>query len=238
MSSPLLFIPGLLCTGELFTAQIEEFGRDFQYSIADQSSFGDISACADAILERAPQVFTPIGLSMGGYLLFELLRQAPERIDRFVIVDSSARVSAAGEAQFAEREKRMGLVDLAKTAGMAPVIEALAPSMLGRSNRDDTDLLALVQSMAEETGAERFEKQQRLILSRPSSLDDLQTFRQEALVIIGEEDVLTPMAMAEEMADGLPSAELAIIPQAGHLSPIEAPDAVNAALEDFLFTND
>lgn len=229
-SSHLIFIPGLLCTGELYAAQIAALGDRVSYQIADHGGHDDITSCAAAILERAPERFTPIGLSMGGYILFELLRQAPERIERFVIIDSSARPDKPEQS-----DKRREMIALAQTEGMDAVAQALVPSMLGRSNREDEDLLSLMYDMARETGPERFAHQQRLIMSRPDSRPDLAAFERPALVMVGEEDVLTPKDVVEEIADGLPNADLAVIPECGHMAAIEAPEAVSAALEDFLF---
>ena len=230
MSKPnLVFIPGLLCTGELYAAQIAALGDRVNYQIADHGAYDDIAACAEAILERAPQSFVPVGLSMGGYITFELLRQAPDRVERFVIIDSSSRPDKPEQSG-----KRLEMIALAQTSGMDAVAEALVPSMLGRSNRKDEYLLAMMRDMSNETGPVRFANQQKLIMSRPDTRPDLASFDQTALVIVGEEDVLTPKDVNEEIADGLPNADLAIILECGHLATIEAPEAVSAALEDFL----
>ena len=190
----IVFIPGLLCTGELYTAQIAALGTRIRYSIANHGGHNEIRNCAAAILDRAPEKFIPVGLSMGGYILLELLRQAPERIERFVIIDSSAAPDAPEQG-----DKRRAMIELAKTDGMDAVAEALVPSMLGRSNRQDEDLLGLMYDMARDTGPERFEFQQNMIMSRVDSRPDLPACEMPGLVIVGEEDVLTPIARAEEI---------------------------------------
>ena len=100
--------------------------------------------------------------------------------------------------------------------------------------RNDAALLAIARRMAADTGAETFLRQQRAIMGRPDSRPDLPAIRVPTLVGVGEEDSLTPPELAEEMAAGIPGARLVRIPDAGHLPPMEQPDAVTKLLREWL----
>jgi pimeloyl-ACP methyl ester carboxylesterase len=228
-SGTLIFVPGLLCTGELFAPQVAALNERYDVRIADTLSDTTIDAMADRILAQAPERFALAGLSMGGYVALSLARKAPERLEKLVLMDTSARPDT--EEQTVNRRR---LVELAQRSGMGPVSQVLSEKVLAERNRDDRRIRALVDGMAEEIGVETFLIQQEAIIGRVDSRPHLSAIAVPTLVIVGEEDELTPIALAREIADGLADARLVAIPEAGHMVTIEAPDAATRALEAFL----
>ena len=179
---------------------------------------------ARAILADAPPVFRLVGLSMGGYLAFEILRQAPERVGELVLFDTSARADTDEV-----RENRLQMIRMAQNGGFGR-IPSMFPRLVAPGRVDDLQLAALVEGMRQAVGAEGFVRQQMAILGRPDSRPLLAKIDCRTLVVVGEGDQLTPPALAQEISSGVPGAKLAIIPGAGHLAPMERPEAVNAVL--------
>ena len=172
---------------------------------------------ARAILADAPPVFRLVGLSMGGYLAFEILRQAPERVGELVLFDTSARADTDEV-----RENRLQMIRMAQNGGFGR-IPSMFPRLVAPGRVDDLQLAALVEGMRQAVGAEGFD-------SRPL----LAKIDCRTLVVVGEGDQLTPPALAQEISSSVPGAKLAIIPGAGHLAPMERPEAVNAVLQRWL----
>lgn len=186
-----------------------------------------LGAMAVELLAHAPPRFTLIGLSLGGYLAFELIRRQPERIERLVLLDT--RAVADTEAQ---RQGR--LADIAKV--QAGGIDALAPELPMRwmhpANRPRlTDLMA---SMARGIGARGQFNQQQAMLARPDSQADLRTVRVPTLIACGREDSATPLAEHERMRDCVQGARFEVVEQCGHLTTIEQPALVTSLLSRWL----
>lgn len=226
----LVLVPGLLCTADLFRAQIAALdGRGCVVHVADHSSDASVASIAGRILADAPPRFALAGLSMGGYIAFEIMRQAPERVERLALLDTSARPDMPEQS-----ENRRRLVALAEKKGVAVPAREMFAKLVAPSRADDAELLTTFLAMAEATGTGGFARQQTAIAARPDSRPTLAAIRCPTLVLVGAEDQLTPPPLAEEIAQGIPGARLAVIPGAGHLSTLEAPEAVNDALNGWL----
>jgi pimeloyl-ACP methyl ester carboxylesterase len=156
---------------------------------------------------------------MGGYIAFEMLRQAPERITRLALLDTSAR--GATEASNGPRRQMMAL---AEKGVFTEVVGLLWQKLVAPSRLSDAALRATVGVMANETGPDIFIRQQKAIMGRPDSLPMLGGIDVPTLVLVGEEDQITPPEHACEMAEAIPGARLEIIPGCGHLSTLEALD--------------
>jgi pimeloyl-ACP methyl ester carboxylesterase len=229
LSLPLVLVPGLLCSARLYGAQIAALWPFGQVAVADHRRDADMAAIAAAILAQAPPRFALAGLSMGGYIAFAMLRLAPERIARVALLDTAARPDLP--EQKAGREK---LIGMAKAGKLSDVVEMLTPRFLHRSRQNDEALKRVVREMAAETGAEAFVRQQKAIMSRPDSRPLLASIRCPTLVLVGEGDELTPPELATEIAGGISGAKLVVVPDCGHLSTLEKPEAVSAALSESL----
>ncbi|HEY4973772.1 MAG TPA: alpha/beta fold hydrolase [Steroidobacteraceae bacterium] len=226
---PTLLLPGLACTARLYAAQIPALWQFGPVTVAEHRRDDSIAAIASRILAQAPPRFALIGLSMGGYIAFELLRQASERVLRLALLDTTARADTAEQS-----ERRRGLIERARGEGFGAIADLLYPLLVHPDRRDDPHLRGLVRGMAEDTGAEAFIRQQSAIISRRDSRPDLAAITCPTLVLVGDADQLTPPERAQEIAAGIRGAQLVVVPDSGHLSTLEQPERVNAALRQWL----
>lgn len=223
-----IFVPGLLCTDWLYGPQFEGLpGLDI--SIGDHRSHDSMEAIARHILDSAPDTFVLAGLSMGGYVAFEMMRQAPERVTALIVMDTGARADTAEQTL-----KRQWLMDMASLQGLDPIIETLTPLFLAERHHGKEELTELIRDMAHETGVKTFMKQQKAIMGRANSRPTLASITCPTLVLVGAEDTLTPPDLAKEIATGIKGAHLRAIEKCGHLSTLEQPEAVNNAIHSFL----
>lgn len=225
---PILLVPGLLCSARVYVPQLPALWPFGPLTIADHRRDDDIATVARHILDTAPPRFALAGFSYGGYIAFEIMRQASERVARLALLDTMAPPDTP-EAT-AGREKLMAMAQAGK---FDEVIDLLATRFLHVDRHKDEPLKRIVRDMAHETGTEAFLRQQRAIMRRPDSRPLLAAIKCPTLVLVGDGDVLTPPARAKEIADGIAGSRLAVIANCGHLSTLEKPDAVNAALVEW-----
>lgn len=228
-SLPVVLIPGLLDSARLYAAQIPELWRCGPVMVADHTRDDSMGAIARRILANAPPRFALAGLSMGGYISFEILRQAPARVAKLALLDTSARADTP-EAT-AMRRAQMAL---ASAGRLDEVVEQQLPRLLHPLRRNDPQLREINRLMAEEVGPEAFIRQQTAIMGRPDSRPTLATVSCPTLVLVGEQDELTPPERAAEMAHGIRAAQLVTVPECAHLSTLERPREVTRALLDWL----
>ncbi len=183
---------------------------------------------ARRILAAAPSRFRLAGLSMGGYIALEIMRQAAGRVAKLALLDTSARPETPEQT-----ERREKLIALAEAGRFLEVNNALWPVLVDPSRQKDSALRADIDKMAEETGAEAFVRQERAIIGRADSRPLLGAIKCPTLMAVGEHDQLTPPAHAEEIAQGIPGAKLVTLAGSGHMSPMEKPDEVTRLLVDF-----
>ncbi|RDV05582.1 alpha/beta fold hydrolase [Undibacter mobilis] len=228
-SLPLVLVPGLLCSARLYAPQVEALWPNGPVTVADHRRDDDVAAIAKRILDNAPPRFALAGLSMGGYIAFAMMRLAPERIDRLALLDTSARPDT--EEGKAGREK---FIRMAQDGKLMEIVDTLTPKFLHRNHGGDERLKGIVRAMARETGVEAFVSQERAIMGRPDSRPLLSSIKCPTLVLVGDGDELTPPELAREIAGGIAGSKLVIVPDCGHLSTLEQPDAVNQALAAWL----
>ncbi len=228
-SLPLVLVPGLLCSARLYAPQIAALWPCGPVMVADHRRDSDIAATAARILRDAPPRFALAGLSFGGYIAFAMLRQAPERIARLALLDTSARPDTP--EQSAGRKTQ---IEMAQSGRFGEIPAMVIPRFLHRNRQSDGDMTGLVRQMSAETGPDAFVRQLHAIMSRPDSRPLLGSIRCPTLVLVGDGDLATPPELNKEIADGIAGARLVVVPDCGHLSTIERPDAVNAALAEWL----
>jgi pimeloyl-ACP methyl ester carboxylesterase len=227
--TPILLLPGLLCDARLWRDQIASLGDIAAPVVADLTRDDRLEAMAERALATMPQHFAVAALSMGGYVAFALLRIAPARISRLLLMDTSARPDSEYQAR-----RRRALIALSGSGRFHGVAPRMLPTLLHPDRLGDAALGAEVSAMAARVGRDAFVRQQTAILHRPDSRDDLAAIRVPTLVAVGAGDQLTPLPMAEEMARGIAGARLEMIPGCGHLPPMEDPGRTSALMRNWL----
>ena len=226
MKEPLVLVPGLSCNAALYVPQWPALADGRPILVADHSHDDMLQGIVRRLLEAAPARFALCGLSMGGYVAFEVLRQAPERVTRLALLGTSAK-PATPETNLPREQ----MIALAEKGAFDNVTTLLWQKLVAPSRLTDEPLRLLVRQMADDVGADGFIRQQRAIMRRPDSRPVLANASCPVLVLVGAEDEITPVAEAREMA-GLVGerGRLAVIPKSGHLSTLEAPQAVTEEL--------
>ncbi|WEK39739.1 MAG: alpha/beta fold hydrolase [Candidatus Brevundimonas colombiensis] len=223
--TPLVLIPGLACTAEMFAPQVAALSPVRPLTVASTLEGDSMARMAAAILRDAPPRFALGGVSMGGYIALEIMRQAPERVERLALMSTTARPDAPEQTA-----QRQALIARAEDGQLEAIMREIAPRLLHPLHKADQSLIDIQVRMGLDIGAAGFVRQQRAIIGRADSRPDLPGIRVPTLVLVGDRDPLTPPIRAREMADALPDAHLVIVPDCGHASTLEQPDAVNAAL--------
>ena len=224
----LLLLPGLLCDAALWQFQSEALTDVAEITVADLTRSDSIAGMARDALAAAPDRFALAGLSMGGYVALEILRQAPERVTHLALLDTSARPDTPELT-----ERRKALIELASRGKFKGVTPRLLPLLLHKDHQFPP-LSDIVLDMAARVGQPAFIRQEIAIMGRADSRPFLKDIKVPTLVLVGEADELTPVALHEELADGIAGSEFQIIARSGHLSSLEQPDTVNRALFDWL----
>jgi len=226
---PIVLVPGLNCSARLYAEQIPALWRLGPVLVADHTRDDSIAAIAQRILTAAPPRFALAGLSMGGYVALEIMRQAPHRVAKLALLDTSARPETPEQTA-----GRLPRIALAKSGRFAEVPDGQFPLLVHRNRHGDEALKSLVRAMAEETGAEAFLREMHAIMGRADSRPGLSAIACPTLVLVGEGDELTPPVLSQEIATGIPGARLVIVPDCGHLSTLERPQAVTQALCEWM----
>jgi pimeloyl-ACP methyl ester carboxylesterase len=183
---------------------------------------------AVSVLAQAPERFALAGLSMGGYVALEMMRQAPHRVLALALLDTQARPDTP-EAS----EKRRDQIQRSKN-DFEGLITDLFPKMVHPDHKEDGALAGLFREMAHTVGTPGFERQQLAIMSRPDSRPLLASITCPTLVLCGRQDAITPVELHEEMVTAIPGAHFEVVENCGHLSALEQPEAVTTALRKWL----
>jgi pimeloyl-ACP methyl ester carboxylesterase len=228
-SLPVILVPGLNCSARLYAGQVPALWQFGPVIIADHRRDNSMTGIARRILANAPSRFALAGLSMGGYIALEVVRQAADRVAKLALLDTGAR------AETSERtEARRPLIALAQQGRTAEITDNQFPLLVHRKRHGDQELKAIVHAMNQETGVDAYIRQQEAIMSRPDSRPGLGAIDCPTLVLVGDDDQLTPPELAREMANGIRGARLVIVPESGHLSTLEQPQAVTDALVEWM----
>jgi pimeloyl-ACP methyl ester carboxylesterase len=228
-SIPLLLVPGLLCTSRLYDPQLPYLWQSGPVTIANHTRHDSMAAIAADILASAPPRFALAGLSMGGYLAFEIVRQAPERVLKLALLDTSARPETPQQT-----ERRLPQIEMAKSGRLQEILGRLFPLLVHPDRHNDAGLRAVADVMVAETGPDAFIRQQTAIMQRPDMRPNLGSIRCPTLVLVGDTDALTPPEHAREIAAGITGSTLVIVPGCGHLSTLEKPDIVTQHMTAWL----
>ena len=224
--TPFLLIPGLNCDARVYAGVAQALWPYGPVTIANHREGQGVSAIAEKILATAPPRFGLVGFSMGGYIAFEILRQAPDRVEKLALLDTTARPDS--EELIENRKRRIALSEAGK---FSLVIEQSYPATVHPDNVSNSSLYSMHRAMADANGAEAYIRQQQAIIDRPDSRPDLKSIKVPTLIVVGEADTITPPDAAQEMHDAIPGSELVIVAQAGHLALLEHPLIVQNAMK-------
>lgn len=226
----LVLIPGLNCTPALYAPQWPALASGRPILVADNTTDDTIAAIVDRLLAVAPARFALCGLSMGGYVAFEVMRRAPERVTRLALLDTTAKPPTP-ETNLPREQ----MISLAEKGAFDNVVTVLWQKLVAPGRLADETLRLEVRAMAEAVGPTSFIRQQRAIMGRSDARPVLGTISVPALVVVGAEDAITPPDEAREIAAGIGTkARYLEVPGCGHLSTLEAPEIVTAALLEWL----
>lgn len=228
-SLPVVLVPGLACSPRIYDPQIPALWRQGPVFLANHARGGDMAAIARRILAEAPLRFALAGHSMGGYIILEMFRQAPERVARLALLNTSARPETPEAA-----ERRRGLIAEVKAGHYRKVIDGLFEKFVHPSRADDARLKQIVLDMADDVGPDAFVWQLEAIMGRADSRPTLATITCPTLVLTCDTDNMVPQEASVEMADAIPGAKFVKIPDCGHLPQLEKPAAMSEALLDWL----
>jgi pimeloyl-ACP methyl ester carboxylesterase len=224
----LILLPGLLCDADLWRDQIADLSDLADCHVADLTRGETLSDLAETVLAEAAPTFALAGFSLGGYVAQEIARQAPDRIERLALIDTSIRPDSPERAA-----ARRSLIATARLPGQFKgITDRMLPTYVHPSRLSDRDLIGRIRAMNERLGREVFIRQNAL--DRPDGEAVLRSLRCPVLVVCGEQDALTPLADHQEMAAMLHNAELVVIKDSGHMTPMEQPQAVTQALRQWL----
>jgi pimeloyl-ACP methyl ester carboxylesterase len=226
---PLVFLSGLLCDEALWQHQLKALKDMADCHVMDTTIHNRVEALAKDVLASAPAQFALAALSMGGYVAFEIMRQAPQRALKLCLIDTSARPDTP--EQLRRRELLIAMSREGKFKGVTP---RLLPMLIHPDRMDDKELTDIIMTMAERVGRDAFVRQQTAILKRPDSRPLLKSIKCPVQVIGGCQDALTPPEIVREIADGIKGAKLDLIDNCGHLAPLERPEEVNALMKKWL----
>ena len=227
-AAPLVILPGLMCDSRMFGATLgaspDSRAIDGYYGGADR-----IEAMADHVLAHMPARVSLLGHSMGARIALEVMRKAPERVERLALVDTGVHTPKPGE-----REGRYALRDLGRTQGMAALVAQWLPPMLGFAGLRNEALMDSLYAMAVSAGLPTYEAQIEALLNRPSVDALLPTIACPTVAMVGRQDQWSPVAQHEAIVAAIPGAQLRVVEGAGHMMPAEAPEAFNQILREWL----
>lgn len=224
----LLLLPGLWCDRTIWTNQLRTLA-DLAPVVADYGDTATLDDMAGRALAAAPPRFALAGHSMGARVALEVLRQAPERVERLALLDTGIHPVRTGEAELRHAQR-----DLGRELGIEALIDAWLLPMLLPEHRDIPAIVDPLRAMCRRGGLAMFEAQIAALLSRPDPGDLLQGIAVPTLIGVGRQDQWSPVAQHREIAAAIPGSEITIFESSGHMAPFEAPDAVTAALRRWL----
>lgn len=230
----LMLLPGLLNDARLWQHQCAALASLADVQVADLTRADSMQGLAASVLEQAPPgPFALAGLSMGGYVAFEILRQliaqeAAHRLLALALLDTSARPDTPQAG-----DNRRQAIEQAQR-DFSHIAPALMQRQLHPAHLQRSDIVEAIRQMGERVGRDAYIRQQRAIMSRADSRPVLKEISCQTLVLCGREDRITPVELHEEMANAIPAARLVVVEQSGHLSALEQPQAVSDAMQTWL----
>lgn len=225
---PIVMVPGLLCSAEVFSPQIPALWPLGPVTVASTLAGDSIAEIAARILADAPPRFALTGISLGGYIAQEIVRQAPERVRKLALISTSARPDTAEQ-----KAQRAALLEMARAGDFEALLGQAMPMILAPGNRDNPLYRDTLVRMGLTVGLEGFARQTVAAIGRADSRPDLAAIGVPTLVLHGDADPLVPFECGQEIAAGIAGSTFVALPGCGHASTFEAAGAVNRALVEW-----
>jgi pimeloyl-ACP methyl ester carboxylesterase len=229
MRKSFVLVPSQLCTALAWQYQVPMLEELGSVTVAVQRDHDTVGAMAQSVLDAAADRFTLMTHGMGGFVAFEIMRRAPQRVERMVLI--SALAPADTPKQTARREGYLRLVEQGKFDG---IIEERIPMLVHPDRVNDATLVAILRRMAADTGAASFLNQQRAIMARPDSVPTLAAIPCPTLLLFGRQDGITTIEHQQQMLAGIKGARLEILEDCGHMAMLEKPAETNALVGAFV----
>jgi pimeloyl-ACP methyl ester carboxylesterase len=213
--TPLMLLPAMGCDGQLWARQIVDLAAVAQVDFGDLSQDDTLSEMAARVLASAPPRFAVAGVSLGGYVAMEMVRQAPDRIERIALFGTRASMEVRPRT-------------------------VVGQGLLATAPHADPRLTAIVagpaQAMAERVGQTVFERQQRALLARPDISEAIAAIHVPTLVAVGDRDLICTPDDARALSARIDGSRFHMLRSCGHLAPMERPGEVTALLRQWLKT--
>lgn len=234
MLEPLILVPGIVCDEAIWTAQIEALRGERAVIVADHRDLDSLVDMATAVLDRAPARFALAGHSMGGRVALEIVRRAPDNVTRLALLSTGFEPRANGAIGAQEAARRYALLQIANSQGMHAMAVEWARGMVHHDRLADAAFMTRIHDMIERKTPAQFAAQIRALLNRPDASDVLAAIRCPTLVSCGRQDNWSPWERHVEIAERITGSVLVGIEHCGHMAPMEQPQAVTAALCEWL----
>ncbi len=227
---PLLYLlPGLLCDKTVWLHQVDHLSDLVDIRIPDFRGYDSLSGMAEHVIQDASGSFVVAGHSMGGRVALEVMRLAGQRVLKLALLDTGVHPRAVGEEQ-----KRRRLLNLARDEGMSVLAKTWATPMVHPDRRGDEEFMDDIYQMVERHTYDEYQGQINALLNRRDATAQLGDTTCDTLVLCGREDAWSPLAQHEKMAAEIPNSELVVVDNCGHMSTMERPEEVTAALQRWL----
>jgi pimeloyl-ACP methyl ester carboxylesterase len=230
----LMLVPGLMCDHAVWDPVIPRLAGQADCRVVDHGRASSLVTMAEQVLSAAPARFALAGHSMGARVALEVVRRAPQRVTRLALLDSGHRPRAAGEAGEEEVRKRHALLAIARAQGVRAMAAEWVKGMVAPARLGDAALIGAVLDMFDRKDADHFAAQIEALIARADLSPVLQSLSVPTLILCGREDGWAPVTQHEAMRSLAPRAHLVVVEGAGHMAPMETPQAVAAALADWL----
>ena len=231
---PLLLVPGLMCDHAVWEPSLPSLSKLRACTVVDHGSADSLTQMARQMLDSAPPHMLLAGHSMGARVALEALRQAPERIHGVALLDTGFLPKSSGVDGEEESRKRFALLTVAREQGVAVMAREWVKGMVHPARLQDDDLIERIISMFERKNADIFECQIRSLLGRPDASDVLHSITVPTLLMCGRQDTWSPVIQHQAMQALAPAAVLDVIEDAGHMAPMEQPEAVAQSIERWM----
>ncbi|MGK2911744.1 MAG: alpha/beta fold hydrolase [Sphingobium sp.] len=230
MRKTVYLVPGLLCDAIVWEHQHAALSATYDVRIPALTRHSSITEMADDILAQAPARFSIAGHSMGARVALAVIAKAPDRVERLALLDTGIHPASADEPV-----RRQALLDVSAGSGMRVLADQWLPPMVRDGALDaDPILRAKLYAMVDRMSPQIHRAQITALLGRPDARAQLHAITCPVLIGVGDQDRWSPPAQHEEIAAAIPHARYVVFSNSGHMAPMETPDAVTAALQQWL----